>query len=138
MLQIHLKTNPNRNTFPVQHYTSNLVKKIRFSDDEDDFLCKEKDKRQSYGNERIVKPNRTTPGRDSISSTKSIKDHVEYLKQKIKDLSVGSSHIGQLCRGKMNGEKPSLVKTPKYTPGKAFVTPRKQEEPAKTIQCIDL
>ncbi|PKU59056.1 Serine/threonine-protein kinase Nek2 [Dendrobium catenatum] len=136
VLQVHLKTSPNRNSLPIQHLTSNLVKKIRFSDDEDDFVCNKNDKIQSYANERIVKPNRTTAERDSISSTKSIKDHPEYLKQKIKDLSVGSSHIGQPRRGKMNIDKPSLSKTPKYTPGKAFVTPRKQEEPAKTIYSV--
>ncbi|KAH0457790.1 hypothetical protein IEQ34_013105 [Dendrobium chrysotoxum] len=136
VLQVHLKTSPNRNSLPIQHLTSNFVKKIRFSDDEDDFVCNKKDKIQSYANERIVKPNRTTAERDSISSTKSIKDYPEYLKQKIKDLSVGSSHIGQPRRGKMNIDKPSLAKTPKYTPGKAFVTPRKQEEPAKTIYSV--
>ncbi|XP_020579833.1 serine/threonine-protein kinase Nek2-like isoform X2 [Phalaenopsis equestris] len=136
VLQVHLKTSPNRNSLPMRHTTSNLIKKIRFSDDEDDFVSKEKDKRQSYGNERIVIPNQTTAEQDSINSTKSIKDHADYLKPKIKDYSVGSSHMGQLRRGRTNNNKPSISKTPKYTPGKVFITPRKQEEPAKIIHSV--
>lgn len=135
---MHLKTSPTRNSLPIHHATSNLIKKIRFSDDEDDILCKEKekDKRHSYGNERIVKPSQTIAERYSVGSTKGIRDHADYFKQKIKDSTVGSSHIGQFRRCKMNGDKPGLAKTPRYTPGKAFATPRKQEEPTKTIHSV--
>ncbi|KAK8958053.1 Serine/threonine-protein kinase Nek2 [Platanthera zijinensis] len=136
VLQVHLKTSPNRHSLPIQHPTSNHIKKIQFPDDEDDSVRKEKaEKRLSFGNERIVKLNRPAADRDFINPTKGIKDYPDFLKQKIKDFSVGSNYTGESRRGKVNSDKPSLMKTPKYTPGKAFVTPRKQE-PTKTIHSV--
>ncbi|KAG0467771.1 hypothetical protein HPP92_017099 [Vanilla planifolia] len=85
VLQVHLKTSPNRNSLPIEHTASNHVKKIRFPDHEDSSVCKDMDKRQSFSNnERVVKHNQPATVRDSISSTKSIKGYPDILKQKLR------------------------------------------------------
>ena len=132
VLQVNLKSSPIYNSLPVPHPVSSHIKKIRFPNVEDS-VCKSKDKRHSLGNERILRQDRPATQRDSISSTRSIKYYPDYLNQGMRDLSVGSRQVGESGVGKATNVKPSVTKTPRYTPSKAFTTPRKQEESAKVI-----
>ncbi|ONK65009.1 uncharacterized protein A4U43_C07F32530 [Asparagus officinalis] len=132
VLQVNLKCSPTYNSLPVPHPISSHIKKIRFSDDDEDSVCKSKEKRHSLGNERILKQDRPATERDSISSTRSIK-YYPRLNQGMKDLSVGSSRVGESVVSKVTNVKPTVTRTPRYTPSKNFTTPRKQVEPAKVV-----
>ncbi|PKA64962.1 Serine/threonine-protein kinase Nek2 [Apostasia shenzhenica] len=136
VFQVNLKTSPSRNSFPIQHTSSNYVKKIRFPDDEDDQVCNARERRQSFGNERIVELNQPANARDSIISTKSIKDYPDYLKQKVKDVSIGSSHAGKTLHSQTVCDKSTPVKTPRYAAAKVLITPIKRVESAKIIHSV--
>ena len=133
VLQVNLKSSPAYNSLPVPHPVSSHIKKIRFPDVEDDSVFRSKDKRHSFGNERILRQGRPATERDSISSTRSIKYYPDNLNQGMKDLSVGSSQVGESGVGKATNVKPSVTRTPRYTASKTFTTPRKQVESAKVI-----
>ncbi|XP_073006060.1 serine/threonine-protein kinase Nek2-like isoform X1 [Typha latifolia] len=133
VLQVHLKSSPTRSMVPLQLTASNQVKRISFPDAEDDSVCKDKEKRHSFANERILKLNNPSAGRDSISSTRSIKDYSNYTNQRAKELSVGSNQVGERGVDKAVKEKNlDITKTPRYTP-KNFTTSRRQSDPSKTF-----
>lgn len=134
VLQVNLKSSPTYNSLPVPHPVSSHIKKIRFPDDEDDSVCKGKEKRHSLGNERILRQDRPTTKRHSISSTRSIKYYSDTLNQGMKDLSIGSSQFGESGVTRVANAKLTVTKTPRYTPSKNFATPRKQVEPVKAMQ----
>ncbi|KAJ6811313.1 serine/threonine-protein kinase Nek2-like [Iris pallida] len=131
VLQVNLKSSPAHNSLPVPHPVRNHIKKIRFPDDDDHSVCKEKDKRHSLGNERILNQSRpATSRRDSISSTRSIKYYPDYRSQRTRDLSVGSQ-VGESGVTKATNSKANVANTTAYTPCKTFTTPRVQLEPSK-------
>ncbi|XP_038982032.1 serine/threonine-protein kinase Nek2-like isoform X1 [Phoenix dactylifera] len=134
VLQVHLKTSPTSNMLLIEHPARNHLKKIRFPDEEDGSVCKDKEKRQSFGNERILKLNKPAAERNSISSTQSINDYPNYLNQRIKEFSDGSNQVGEIGVDKaINTKLPNTTKTPRYTPAKTFTTPRKRMEPSKAL-----
>ncbi|ONK74353.1 uncharacterized protein A4U43_C03F5360 [Asparagus officinalis] len=133
VIQVNLKSSPTYNSLPVPHPVSSHIKKIRFHNNEDDSVMKGKEKRHSLGNERILREDRPSIDRDSISSTRSIKYYPDNLNQGMKDLSVGSSQVGDSGLAKTTNVKPSVTKTARFTPSKIFTTPRRQSEPAKIM-----
>ncbi|KAJ6846862.1 serine/threonine-protein kinase Nek2-like [Iris pallida] len=132
VLQVNLKSSPTQNSLPVPHPVSNHIKKLRFPDD-GRYSARKDEKRHSLGSEKILKQNRPAIERDSIGSTRSIKDYPGYRNQRTKDLSVGSSQVGESSVTKVINSEPNLVKTPSYTPQKTFSTPKQQLEPSKGI-----
>ncbi|KAJ6815783.1 serine/threonine-protein kinase Nek2-like [Iris pallida] len=130
VLQVNLKSSPTHNSLPVPHPVSNHIKKIRFPDD-GHYSARKEEKRHSLGNEKILKQNQPATERDSIGSTRSIKDYPSYRNQRTKDLSVGSSQVGQSSVTKVINSEPNVLKTPAYTPHKTFTTPKKQLDPSR-------
>nr|CAD1841689.1 unnamed protein product [Ananas comosus var. bracteatus] len=123
VLQVHLKSSPIRNMIPIESPARNTVKKIRFPDDEDDYAGK--DKRHSFGSEKIVKLTRPSSERDLRRSTLTLRDRSCSTNQIIREMSIESKAIN---------EKPAtFAKTPQNTPTKAFTTPRRRLEPSKTV-----
>ncbi|KAG1368680.1 serine/threonine-protein kinase Nek2 [Cocos nucifera] len=135
VLQVHLKTSPTRNMLLIEQPANKHIKKIRFPDDEGASACKDKDRRQSFGNERIFKLNKPAAEQNSISSTQRINDYPNYLIQRIKELSVGSNQVGEIGVDKaVNTKQSTTMKTPRYTPAKTFATPRKGMEASKALR----
>ncbi|XP_020096162.1 serine/threonine-protein kinase Nek2-like isoform X2 [Ananas comosus] len=134
VLQVHLKSSPTRNMVHILPPLSDNIRKISFPDDEDDSGCKDKEKRHSFANERIVKLSKPSAEENSISSTQSIKDYSNYPIQRVKELSVGSSQAGEVGVDKAVSEKHlNITNTPRYTPAKTFATPRRRLEPSITF-----
>ncbi|CAD5184877.1 unnamed protein product [Musa acuminata subsp. malaccensis] len=132
VLQVNLKSSPTRNMLPIHQVTSNHIRKIRFQDDEDNFMYRNREKRNSLGNERILNLNKTVE-QDSLSSTQTIKDFPIYLNQRIKHLSLGSSQVGESVIDKgIHEKRSSTLKTPRYAP-KTFTTPMMQVESSKAL-----
>ncbi|KAM0943537.1 putative protein kinase NEK family [Dioscorea sansibarensis] len=118
----------------VKRPASNLIKKIRFHGDDEDSICKEKEKVKDFSKERLFKLNMPATELDSICSTQSIKGQPDYVKKRVKDLSLGGGQVQEYSTDKTTIEKPSiLAKTPRYTPAKTFATPRRQSVPTKII-----
>ncbi|XP_043692443.1 serine/threonine-protein kinase Nek2-like [Telopea speciosissima] len=135
VLKIHLKSNsPRCNTLPVHWTESNNVKKTRFSEPVDDHLVKDRDKRDSFNNERILNPKVHGAERDSLCSTEGIQEFPNYLNQKLAELSVGSTHKEIAVYKTKTSKTSNVVKTPRLTPAKASATPKRQTETPKTTQ----
>ncbi|XP_042427196.1 serine/threonine-protein kinase Nek2-like [Zingiber officinale] len=122
VLQVNLKCSPSRNMLHINRAPYNPARKIRFQDDEDDSVCKDKEKRKSLGNERILKLNKPAK-QDTINLTQTIKDFPNFRSQKIKDLSVGSSQVVEMGSDKTISEQSSTLK----------MVPRTQVEPSKSL-----
>lgn len=130
MFQVNLKCSSSRNILPINQAPYHPVRKIRFQDDEDDLMCNDKEKRKSLGNERILKL--MAAEQDTISSTQTIKDFPNCQNQKIKNLSIGSSQVGEMGSDKTNSEHSGTLKSPKET-FKTFTSPRTRMEPSKSL-----
>ncbi|CAL9107061.1 unnamed protein product [Musa textilis] len=129
VLQVNLKSSPMQNMLPIHHITTNHIRKIRFQDDADDSVHKEK--RKSLGNERILKLNKTVE-QYSLSSTQTVKDFPNYLNQRVRNLSTGSSQVGEIGIDKaIDGKYSNILKTPRHMPTKNFTTPRTRVESSK-------
>lgn len=87
-------------------------------------------RRNSLGNERTVTFSKPSPERNSVSSTRSIKEYTTT--QSVKGLSVDSSEAGDEVTSKAIITKTSsILRTPKSLPAKTY-TARNQLEPPKT------
>lgn len=119
--KIRLKSNnPRRHTFPVQWSDSNYIKKTRFMEPE----AAEREKRQSFSNDRTLNPSISGTEQDSPSSSQRAMDFPTHLNQKFTEMSLGSVKS-------MATKFSSAAKTPRSTPVKAASTPRKQIVPSK-------
>ncbi|KAJ0982468.1 hypothetical protein J5N97_010723 [Dioscorea zingiberensis] len=131
VFQVNLKSS-SRNFFPIKHIASNTVKKIRFPDDEEDSVCKDKERNKSFGNER--KLTQLASQQDSFCSTQSIKRCSDYINRKIKDLSLGSSKVGEYGSEITISEKTSsIAKTPRHTPAKTIAAPGRKLDRSKAM-----
>ncbi|WOL05047.1 serine/threonine-protein kinase Nek2 [Canna indica] len=131
VLQVNLKSSPTRHMLPTHQATSNHNRKIRFQDDDDDFLYKD-EKRKSIGNEKILKLNKTAE-QNSLTSTQTIRDFSNYLNPRKKNLSVGSSQVGRTGFDKAVREKHLIdLKTPRNSL-KAYTTPRMRVGTSKAL-----
>ncbi|KAG6515809.1 hypothetical protein ZIOFF_026239 [Zingiber officinale] len=126
VLQVNLKCSPSRACF-------NYNRKIRFKDDKTDPIYKDR-KRISLGDEMNYKLGDTVEQK-SLSSTRTIRDFSEYQNRRIKNLSVGSSQIGEIgIERAMSGKHTRTVKTIKHSPVRISRTPRTPVETSKTFR----
>ncbi|XP_072986557.1 serine/threonine-protein kinase Nek2-like [Typha latifolia] len=121
VLEVQLKSSPSHSMLPVLHAASNHFKKIKFPNEQDS-ICKEEEKRSSFGNEKNVKFIQPCAEQYSISSTRSIKD-TNFLHQTVRELSIGSNEVGEI--GVKKGVPDKRSKNPK--------TPSKRPVPSKTF-----
>lgn len=132
VLQVNLKSSPSRNMLPVHQTMGNHIRKIRFQDGEDEspYKC---ERRKSLGSERILKLNKRVE-QNSLTSTQTIRESPNYLNTRIKNLSVGSSQVGEIGINKAISEKhSSTLKTPRHTSIKTLMAPRMPVETLKVF-----
>lgn len=130
MLQVQLKSSPTRNILPIHQSLTDKVKKMTFPSDVVDSARRRMARRNSLGNERTVTFSKPSPERNSVSSTRSIKEYTTT--QSVKGLSVDSSEAGDEVTSKAIITKTSsILRTPKSLPAKTY-TARNQLEPPKT------
>lgn len=133
VFQINLKASAPRKLFPIKQPASNAVKMIRFPDDEEDSLCKDKERYKTFSNERTLKLTQPASQQDSFCSTQSIKHYPDYIHRKIKDLSLGSSQVGEYGSEMTISEKTiSNAKASGYTPSKTIATPGRKLDQSRT------
>lgn len=129
MLQVQLKSSPSRNVSSIYTSLTDKVKKMTFPNDITDSVRRRAVRRNSLGNERTVTFCKPSPERNSINSTRSIK---EYTTQSVKELSIDSSHIDDEVTSKaITTKAPGILRTPKSAPTKTF-TARSRMDPPKT------
>jgi len=130
VLQVQLKSSPSRNMSPIYQALTDKVKKMTFPRDITDSVRRRVARRNSLGNERTVTFCKPSPERNSISSTRSIKEYTTT--QSVKELSVDSSQIDDEVTSKAIITKTSgILRTPKSTPAKTLTT-RNRLVPPKT------
>ncbi|BAT17976.1 Os12g0604700, partial [Oryza sativa Japonica Group] len=130
VLQVQLKSSPTRNILPIHQSLTDKVKKMTFPSDVVDSARRRMARRNSLGNERTVTFSKPSPERNSVSSTRSIKEYTTT--QSVKGLSVDSSEAGDEVTSKAIITKTSsILRTPKSLPAKTY-TARNQLEPPKT------
>jgi NIMA (never in mitosis gene a)-related kinase 1/4/5 len=129
VLQVQLKSSPSRNMSPIYQALTDKVKKMTFPSDITD-SARRVARRNSLGNERTVTFCKPSPERNSISSTRSIKEYTTT--QSVKELSVDSSQIDDEVTSKAIRTKTTgILRTPKSTPAKTLTT-RNRLDPPKT------
>ncbi|RZR81861.1 hypothetical protein BHM03_00008167 [Ensete ventricosum] len=131
VLEVNLKSSLTRNMLPI-HLSMSNIRRIRFQDDEDDSMYDDKEKRKSLGNERILKLSKPLE-QGSIYSTQTIKDFPNYLDRQIKDISIGSSQVGEISDKRISEKHSGSLKTPMHKPAKIFMTPRMRVEPSESL-----
>jgi NIMA (never in mitosis gene a)-related kinase 1/4/5 len=89
VLQVQLKSSPSRTTSPIYQALTDKVKKMTFASDTAD-SARRAARRSSLGSERTVTFCKPSPERNSVSSTRSIKEYTTTT-QSARELSVGSS-----------------------------------------------
>uniref|UniRef100_A0A0E0FDY0 non-specific serine/threonine protein kinase n=1 Tax=Oryza meridionalis TaxID=40149 RepID=A0A0E0FDY0_9ORYZ len=130
VLQVQLKSSPTRNILPIHQSLTDKVKKMTFPSDVVDSARRRMARRNSLGNERTVTFSKPSPERNSVSSTRSIKEYTTT--QSVKELSVDSTEAGDEVTSKAIITKTSsILRTPKSLPAKTY-TARNQLEPPKT------
>ncbi|KAL6623463.1 hypothetical protein ACP70R_033342 [Stipagrostis hirtigluma subsp. patula] len=130
VLQVQLKSSPTRNIPNIYQSLTDKVKKMTFPDDIVDSVRRRAARRNSLGNERTVTFSKPSPERNSISSTRSIKEYTTT--QSVKELSIDSSQIDEEVTSKAIITKtPGILRTPKSTPAKTATT-RSRLDPPKT------
>ncbi|KAK9206646.1 hypothetical protein WN943_016925 [Citrus x changshan-huyou] len=131
VLGIHLKLNgPRRNTFPLEWSDSNF-KKTRFMEPEAISIHSNREKRQSFSNDRALNPSVSETEQDSLSSTLRGRAFGNYMNQKFKELSIGVVHEELGVDMSTTPNVCNAGKTPRLTPAKVSATPRRQATPSK-------
>ncbi|KAF8692184.1 hypothetical protein HU200_039787 [Digitaria exilis] len=130
VLQVQLKSSPSRNMSPIYQSLTDKVKKMAFASDVTDSVRRRVARRNSLGNERTVTFCKPSPERNSISSTRSIKEYTTT--QSVKEFSIDSSQVDDEVTSKAIITKtPGILRTPKSTPAKTLTT-RNRLDPPKT------
>ncbi|RLN28564.1 serine/threonine-protein kinase Nek2 [Panicum miliaceum] len=130
VLQVQLKSSPSRNMSPIYQSLTDKVKKMTFPSDITDSVRRRVARRNSLGNERTVTFCKPSPERNSVSSTRSIKEYTTT--QSIKEFSIDSSQVDDEVTSKAIITKRSgILRTPKSTPAKTLTT-RNRLDPPKT------
>ncbi|KAK8458554.1 hypothetical protein SEVIR_3G398200v4 [Setaria viridis] len=125
-----LKSSPSRNMSPIYQSLTDKVKKMTFPSDVTDSVRRRVARRNSLGNERTVTFCKPSPERNSISSTRSIKEYTTT--QSVKEFSIDSSQVDDEVTSKAVITKTSgILRTPKSTPSKSLTT-RNWLDPPKT------
>lgn len=132
VLRIHLKLNsPRRNTFPLEWSDSNFIKNTRFMEPEAISIHSNREKRQSFSNDRALNPSVSETEQDSLSSTLRGRAFGNYMNQKFKELSIGVVHKELGVDKSTTPNVCNAGKTPRLTPAKVSATPRRQATPSK-------
>ncbi|PAN21811.1 hypothetical protein PAHAL_3G490200 [Panicum hallii] len=130
VLQVQLKSSPSRNMSPIYQSLTDKVKKKTFPSDITDSVRRRVARRNSLGNERTVTFCKPSPERNSVSSTRSIKEYTTT--QSVKEFSIDSSQVDDEVTSKAIITKTSgILRTPKSTPAKTLTT-RNRLDPPKT------
>ncbi|GFY94790.1 NIMA-related serine/threonine kinase 1 [Actinidia rufa] len=126
VLKVNLKLNsPRRNSLSTHWPETEFIKKTRFADPEDVTVSVYKEKRFSFSNDRTLNPSISGAEQDSSCSQRN-RSTPNYMNQRIKELSVGSTHEGSAFNRKVVSKASNVAKTQRLTPTKASVTPKKQ------------
>ncbi|CAL5438235.1 unnamed protein product [Camellia sinensis] len=105
ILKIHVKSNsPRRNTLPAQWSDSNTTRKTRLLKPEAVTKLIDRERRQSYSNDRALNPSISRTELDSPCSSQRARHSTKFS---------------------------SAAKTPRLTPAKTSATPRRQIAPPK-------
>ncbi|GJM95218.1 hypothetical protein PR202_ga11928 [Eleusine coracana subsp. coracana] len=129
VLQVQLKSSPSRNISSIYPALTDKVKKMTFPNDTTDYVRRRAARRNSLGNERTVTFCKPSPERNSINSTRSIKEYTTT--QSFKELSIDSSQVDDEVTSKaVTSKTPGILKTPKSAPTKTF-TARNYMDPPK-------
>nr|XP_027115250.1 serine/threonine-protein kinase Nek2-like isoform X1 [Coffea arabica]XP_027115258.1 serine/threonine-protein kinase Nek2-like isoform X1 [Coffea arabica] len=134
VLKIHLKSNcPRRHTIPVEWPSSNLLTKTRFLEPEPVPPFSDKERRQSFGNNRALNPSISGTEMDSPRSSEKVKYFTSHMEKKFSCLSIGSTSddFGVKKALPMPSKVSTAVKTPKLTSAKVSSTPRIHTVPSK-------
>ena len=130
VLQVQLKSSPSRNMSPIYQSLTDKVKKMTFPSDITDSVRRRVARRNSLGNERTVTFCKPSPERNSVSSTRSIKEYTTT--QSVKEFSIDSSQVDDEVTSKAIITKTSgILRIPKSTPAKTLTT-RNRLDPPKT------
>lgn len=90
-----------------------------------------REKRQSFSNDRALNPSVSETEQDSLSSTLRGRAFGNYMNQKFKELSIGVVHEELGVDMSTTPNVCNAGKTPRLTPAKVSATPRRQATPSK-------
>ncbi|CAM0949044.1 unnamed protein product [Alopecurus aequalis] len=125
VFQVQLKSSPTRNILPIHECLTDKVKKMTYPDDVADSARRRMVRRNSLGSQRTVTFSKPSPERNSVSSTRSIKEYTS-----VKELSIDSSQAEDEVTSKaMITKTSSILRTPKSTPAKTFTGRNRFETP---------
>lgn len=128
VFQVQLKSSPTRNILPINECLTDKVKKMTFPDDLADSARRRMVRRNSLGTHRIVTFSKPSPERNSVSSTRSIKECTTT--QSVKEFSIDSSQVEDEVTSKAIITKTaSILRTPKSIPAKTFTSRNRFETP---------
>ncbi|KAI8000892.1 Serine/threonine-protein kinase Nek2 [Camellia lanceoleosa] len=132
ILKIHLKSNsPRRNTSPAQWSDSNTTRKTRLLKPEAVTKLTDRERRQSYSNDRALNPSISGTELDSPCSSQRARHCLRFFNKKFSELSSGSVHEDIGVEMSTAIKFSSAAKTPRLTPAKTSATPRRQIAPPK-------
>ncbi|CAA3027985.1 serine threonine- kinase Nek2 [Olea europaea subsp. europaea] len=129
VVNTHLKLNcPRRNSIPFQwaETEANDTRKIRFSEPINVHPPVNRERRFSCGNDRTLNPSVSGAYQSYCSSMQRTESIPFDLRQRIKQLSTGSSHEGTIITKNVTSRTSNVVKKPKAT-GISPVSKRKPE-----------
>ncbi|THF96783.1 hypothetical protein TEA_020933 [Camellia sinensis var. sinensis] len=93
ILKIHVKSNsPRRNTLPAQWSDSNTTRKTRLLKPEAVTKLTDRERRQSYSNDRALNPSISGTELDSPCSSQRARHCPRFFNKKFSELSSGSVH----------------------------------------------
>ncbi|KAI7990569.1 Serine/threonine-protein kinase Nek2 [Camellia lanceoleosa] len=132
ILKIHLKSSsPRRNTLPAQWSDSNTTRKTRLLKPEAVTKLTDRERRQSYSNDRALNPSISGTELDSPCSSQRARHCPRFFNKKFSELSSGSVHEDIGVEMSTATKFSSAAKTPRLTPAKTSATPRRQIAPPK-------
>ncbi|KAF5739531.1 NIMA-related protein kinase [Tripterygium wilfordii] len=139
VLKIHKRLNsPRHNALPVHWPESSYVKKTRFSEPKDIPLSNYREKRHSFSSNRALNPSVSAADLDSVcsTSTRGLHDEISFHYRGRADLSGNNSCEETVICRTVGSKTCSVVKTPRQTPAKASVAPRRRAEPVKKRESL--
>lgn len=124
-----MKSSPTRNIHLINESLTDKVKKMTVPDDVPDSARRRMVRRNSLGSHRIVTFSKPSPERNSVSSTRSIKEYTTT--QSCKELSIESSQAedDEVTSKAMITKTSSILRTPKSNPAKTFTSRNRLETP---------
>ncbi|XP_017250121.1 serine/threonine-protein kinase Nek4 [Daucus carota subsp. sativus] len=126
VFNMHLNSNsPRRHTFPAQQFVTSYIKQTRYAEPEVVTMGSDKQKRQSFANDRALNPGVSELELDSLCYSEVAGDSRRFNRK----LSIGSRGEENIMDKTVGTKSLSSVKSPIFTPAKASTTPRRQTTP---------